>query len=70
MTLPQQNLQQRLGLTDEAIKYLVLTAIDSGIVGEDYVEEQYATEMLDDIFDAHATITAEMEEAYNGNNFV
>lgn len=70
MTLPQQNLQQRLGLTDEAIKYLVLTAIDSGLVGEDYDQDHFDLEMLDDIFDAHATITAEMEEVSNGNNFV
>jgi len=66
------NLQAQLGLSDEAIKFLLLAAIDSGYASDEYndgsEEAEETNNMLDSIFDAHATITA--EENADGHNFI
>lgn len=64
------NLQSQLGLSDDAIRFLLTAAIDSGYAADEYSDScnDEFNEMLDSIFDAHATIIA--EENVDGHNLI
>lgn len=68
------NLQAQLGLSNEAIRFLITAAIDSGYAADEYNDScnDEFNEMLDSIFDAHVTFTAEenAEENADGHDFI